>query len=502
MSSNTLLGLLTAALLLSGCATTFENQPLAAGRGNVERRSIDVSDPDRPLILVAISGGGSRAAALGWAVLRELRQFRYAAADGTWRPLTDDIAVVSSVSGGSVIAAHFVLEGAAGLDTFATDFLAPDNTRTLALEALNPFTWFSLAGSGGSRSQLVEQLFDRQLFKNQTFAALNQPGKPYLILNATDMASGEVFAFTPQRFDDICSDLDAQTISTGVAASAAVPVVFTPISMRNFSVDQCIGRPLPAWVNTRMKGRFAPYLNLDTFKLARYANDLRRGADGYRRIDYLYFLDGGLADNLGVHGLLEAVSSPNAAPIIAAKAGGGAAAAPGSLLMAINTGAVKKLVLLVINARADPANAIYQNPSRPGIVGMIGSVTSIPINSTSSSVAAQVEVLLSALNASGGGNGGAPGSPLFAGMKVYNMVIDFDQLRASDPAQRALRDEAKQIPTLWTITRPNLDVIEKVGTTLLYQHPCFQRLLEDLAIAAPFIDRAFAMMGCPQAMDK
>ncbi len=501
MASRSLPGLLAAALLLlSGCATTFENQPLASGASNPERRAVDVSNPDRPLILVAISGGGSRAAALGWAVLRELRQFRYAAADGTQRPLTDDIAVVSSVSGGSVIAAYFALEGTAGLDRFESEFLAPDNTRTLALEALNPITWFSLAGSGGSRSQLVERLFDRQLFKNRTFAALNQPGKPYLILNATDMASGEVFAFTPQRFDDICSDLDAQAISTGVAASAAVPVVFTPIAMRNFSVDHCIGRPLPPWVNTRMKGRYAPYLNLDTFKLARYANDLRRGPDSYRTIDYLYFLDGGLADNLGVHGLLEAVSSPNAAPIVAPKATG-PSGAPGNLLMAINTGAVRKLAVLVINARADPANAIYQNPSRPGIVGMVGSVTSIPIDSTTSSVAAQIDVLLSQFNGAGGGTGGAPGSPLFAGLKVYNMTIDFDQLRASDPVQRALRDEAKQIPTLWTITKPNLDVIEKAGTTLLHQHPCFQRLLADMSIAAPFVDPAFAKTGCPQAVD-
>ena len=45
----------TLALALSGCATRFENQPLAAGQGNAERRAVDASDPERPLILVAIS---------------------------------------------------------------------------------------------------------------------------------------------------------------------------------------------------------------------------------------------------------------------------------------------------------------------------------------------------------------------------------------------------------------------------------------------------------------
>ena len=135
---------LALALALSGCATRFENQPLAAGQGNSERRAVDASDPERPLILVAISGGGSRAAALGWTVLRELRQYRYSGPGGSSRALTDDIAVLSSVSGGSVIAAHFALDGAQALDRFESDFLAPDNTRSLGLEALNPVTWLAV----------------------------------------------------------------------------------------------------------------------------------------------------------------------------------------------------------------------------------------------------------------------------------------------------------------------------------------------------------------------
>jgi NTE family protein len=490
------LAALALALITTACATHFENQPLATGQQNPERRTVALQSPEQPLILVAISGGGSRAAALGWTVLRTLRDYSYTAADGSARRLTDDIAVVSSVSGGSVIAADFALNGADGLDRFEPDFLVPDNTRTLGVEALNPVNWVSLAVTGASRSQLVEQMLDRQLFHGQTFAALNQPGKPYLILNTTDMASGEVFAFTPSRFDDICAVFDSQAISTGVAASAAVPVVFTPIAFRDYAdTPACAGRPVPAWVDKRLTGAYAPYLNVDNFKLARYVNDLRHGPDHFRQIDYLYFLDGGLADNLGVHGLLEAVSSPYAAPLLAAAPAG--AATPGTLLNAINTGQVKKLVVLVINARADPADTVYQSDRRPGILGMINSVTSVPIDSTTSSVDAQIDLLLSALNAAGSAGGNA----LFAGLKVYNIQIDFDQLRANDPAQRALRDRAKAVPTLWTISHDNLAVIEQAGTALLHQHPCFQRLLLDLSIPAPFADRYFALNGCRQATD-
>jgi NTE family protein len=487
---------IAAVFALAGCAATrFENTPLAAGQINPERRAVDVSHPERPLILVAVSGGGSRAAALGWVVLRELRKFQYTA-NGQSRRLIDDIGVVSSVSGGSVISAHFALYGPEGLDRFEPDFLVPDNTRTLEVDAVNPVTWAKLAITGSSRIDLVEALFDQQLFKQKTFSDLNQPGKPYLILNATDMASGEVFAFTPGRFNDICADLDKQPISAGVAASAAVPIVFSPVALRNYSLTDCPNAPAPAWIANRLNGRFAPYVNLEQYKLARYANDLRYGKNSFREIKYLYLLDGGLADNLAIHGLLETISSPYAARAIVDQS----SATPGgeTILSALNKGAIRKLAVIVINARADPDNGIYTSATRPGVLGMIGSVTSIPIDSTTSSVSSQMSVLLDQLNAAGAGG---VGSPLFKGLNVYGIEIDFDQLRASDPKQRELSEKAKKIPTLWTISQDNREVLEQAGTLLLRQHPCFQRLLIDLKINADFVDPNFANMGCRQATD-
>jgi hypothetical protein len=53
--------------------------------------------------LVALLRNGSRAAALGWVVLSELRKFGYSAG-GELRSLAEDIAVISSVSGGGVMA--------------------------------------------------------------------------------------------------------------------------------------------------------------------------------------------------------------------------------------------------------------------------------------------------------------------------------------------------------------------------------------------------------------
>ena len=92
---------------------------------------------------------------------------------------------------------------------------------------------------------------------------------------------------------------------------------------------------------------------------------------------------------------------------------------------------------------------------------------------------------------------GAAAPPLFADLMVCGIEIDFDQLRANEPQQRALRDPAKATPALWTIIKPNLDLIEQVGAKPLHQHPCFQRWLSGLAKPPVFLDVTFAQTGCP-----
>lgn len=488
-----LIGLLSI-VALAGCASThFENVPLEAGKTNPERRVIDVSDSDRPIVLLAFSGGGSRASAMGWSVLQELNKYSYTS-KGRTHHLTDDVAVISSASGGSVIAADFALYGSDGLDNFKRDFLVPDNSRTLGIDAINPITWMKLAMTGSTRIDLVENLFDAQIFKNKTFADVNQPGKPYLIMNATDMATGNVFPFTPSRFDDICADLDRTALSTGAASSAAVPIIFSPVAFRNYSPSNCQGRAMPEWISNKLDKSLAPYINIDEYKLARYAYELRAGPNSISTPSYLYFLDGGLADNLAIHGLLETVSSPNAARIVADSH----SSEKGTILQAINAGKVRKIVVIVVNSGATPPATISQSPDVPGIVKMIGSVTSTPIDSTSDSVNAQMDALLQDLNAAGGGG---PNNPLFAGMKEYGVLVDFDLLRINDPAQRKLQSEVNLIPTSWTITADNLEHVNDAATLLLHQHPCFQRLLMDLHIQADFVQPNYAMMGCRQASD-
>src|SRR4051812_32299756 len=96
-------------LALAGCSVAPVDLPLKVGQANEERRELNLR-PERPMIIMSFSGGGSRATALAAAVTARLDAIRYETPSGR-RRLSQDIAVISSVSGGSVFAAWVGLNG-------------------------------------------------------------------------------------------------------------------------------------------------------------------------------------------------------------------------------------------------------------------------------------------------------------------------------------------------------------------------------------------------------
>src|SRR5690349_5151876 len=114
-----LLSLLLAGMVLAlgGCTTygVVDNLPLSPGRqGPVYSLSEFARDPQRHsgelTLAVAFSGGGTRAAALSYGVMQELRDTRVRI-DGKEQRLLDAINVISSVSGGSFTSAYYGLYG-------------------------------------------------------------------------------------------------------------------------------------------------------------------------------------------------------------------------------------------------------------------------------------------------------------------------------------------------------------------------------------------------------
>jgi NTE family protein len=275
---------------LSACATaTFNhasNMPEAPGALEeiAEPRSIAGSNA----IALSFSGGGMRAAAFSHGVLQGLAQT--ATADGD---LLDDVIFISSVSGGSLTAAYYGLHGREGLAQFRDDVLARDLESHMRVLPFLPSNIMHILG-GGLNDNFSAAL-DAQVFHGATFADMLRRPKPEIWIQATDLYNRVAFVFTPLTFSLICSDLPRYAVAEAVAASMAVPVVFSPVVLRTYP-EACRLR-LPA---SFLRIRYDP----DAPMLERAAEAAVRS---YREPEPARFIklgDGGLSDNLGVSTLL------------------------------------------------------------------------------------------------------------------------------------------------------------------------------------------------------
>jgi NTE family protein len=462
----------------------FPNRPLADGAANPPQADSIGTDPDAPLIMMMISGGGSRAAAVGLGVLEELAAVTYTVAGRDVR-LINQVKAISSVSGGSVLAAWFGLVGPERLEQLKDDFLARDNMARLEHEAANPLTWARLSFTGYTRTAALRDLLDEALFHGARFADLRRPGAPLIVINATDMASGEIFAFTPQRFNDICSDLDQMPISVGVSASAAFPIVLSPVSLRNYSYEDCKGAtPGGGWSTAELTLPLPRYLNPREYKRARYANALRNGLNAYQNEHYLHLLDGGLTDNQGIQSLIEALVSPHS---------------PARILEGINAGRARRIVMILVKAGYTMDNGIGSQPAVPGLLNVVNTVIGAPIASITARADDSLQDLVDTLNAAGASPIRASGKPLFASLHVYSISLNFDQFLAE---QRLLQRDVNHISTSWSLSSTQLQEAIDAGKLLLRQHPCFQRLIVDLKATPTLGDPDLARESCPYVDDR
>ncbi|MFN3954385.1 MAG: patatin-like phospholipase family protein [Pararhodobacter sp.] len=283
------------ALLLGGCAAT-DTGPINVLSSVPTRASThfmnDFGDDGALVVGVSFSGGGTRAAAFAYGVLREL-DAAVIDEDPRERSVTDSIHMVSGTSGGAVAAAYFGLRGPDGFHDFRERFLLQDVEASMRTAVASPVNLMR-AWSGGvnDRGSLADWL-DRNLFDRATFAAFEYPDAPTVWLTASDIFNGVPFIFTHDTFAALCSDLNQTRIADAVAASAAVPVVFAPIDMTADSPD--CGYRRPEWLERALVNRETPV------RLNAHA----RALDSYRRDDRLAtvrLLDGGLTDNIGVTG--------------------------------------------------------------------------------------------------------------------------------------------------------------------------------------------------------
>jgi NTE family protein len=236
-SRATLSTVVTLLLLLGGCATRQVNPPIAKydpGSGHEFGRQLWHQGNQQDLVILAFSGGGTRAAAFSYGVLEALRRIEIVTNSGRKTRMLDEVDVITGVSGGSFTALAYGLYGEKLFDQYEARFLKRNVQGELIARFLNPLNWGALSSTGWGRSELAAQLYDEILFNRATFADLYRAAGPMIAVSATDLTTGSRIDFVPDNFDVMCADLWPIRLSRAAAASSAVPVVLSPITINNY----------------------------------------------------------------------------------------------------------------------------------------------------------------------------------------------------------------------------------------------------------------------------
>ena len=295
------LGVLAALALfmLAACSSLSVpmNEPLQSAAGNTEYRLLDVNrlgGAESVLVLVALSGGGKRSAAFAHGVLRGMRDI-HVRPEGKDSTLIDEIDLLAGVSGGSFPAAHFGLYGSKSFETFPEEFLYRDVEAYIWGTFMLPWNWDWLFNPLVGTNDRMMQVYDRLMFHGATFADLARRGRPQVSINATDISFGRPFGFLPQTFDVICSDLASVPVAQAVAASNGFPVLFGPVTLRNYRGPECSLPPVvpqSAWERAR-----------DDLRASALLETLQRYSDP-EQVRWIHLMDGGISDNLALRVLL------------------------------------------------------------------------------------------------------------------------------------------------------------------------------------------------------
>ena len=214
----------------AGCTAHYPvNEPITSiNKEAGYRLGSEHSHPDQSeslTVIMAFSGGGTRAAAYSYGVLEALRDIEINW-EGQQRKLLHEIDSISSVSGGSFTAAYYGLFGERIFEDFEEKFLKKDVQGHLTSSFLNPFTWFTTGSEYYGRSDYAAKYYDEILFEGKTFGDMaKRTDTPLIQINATEVSSSTQFTFLQGMFDLLCSDLSAFPVSRAVAASSAVQLI-------------------------------------------------------------------------------------------------------------------------------------------------------------------------------------------------------------------------------------------------------------------------------------
>jgi NTE family protein len=217
---------------------------------------------------------------------------------------------------------------------YASRFLKRNIQGEILNRVLNPLNWPRLVVGPYGRSELAADYYDEILFGGKTFDDLAGLPGPFVLVTGTDLSTGGRLGFSQTDFDLLCSDVGKVRLSRAAAKSSAVPSVFSPVTFNNYG-GSC-GYRLPDYLEDilsppggeRPAGR----------ALLRFRE--MEGFQDSRSRPFVHLVDGGISDNLGIRGILEAMEEIEASR---------------TLRRALRRRDIQRRGVIVVNARSAPS---------------------------------------------------------------------------------------------------------------------------------------------------
>ncbi|WP_394697529.1 patatin-like phospholipase family protein [Pseudoxanthomonas japonensis] len=435
----------------TGCAHRIWNAPIGRQamddryefRNRLPKNSQDI------FVVLAFSGGGTRAASFSYGVLEALRDTTIKV-DGAQRRLLDEVDVITSVSGGSYTAAYYGLYGDRIFTEFKREFLNRDWQGELIRLAARPGSLVRTASGDYNRSDLVAAYLDRTLFAGATYRDLSQHDLPFIIINASDINNATTFSFIQQQFDFLCSDLAPYPVANAVMASSAVPGPFASMALRNY--DGCNERNQPWVADALAHDSFLERRRAVALALERYAIP--------DRMPVVRLVDGGVTDNLGVRGsMMSPVAHYGNVPEMS------------GAFTRDQLQRVRNVLVVIANAQVYTETDWSLQGREPGLTAMLQSSfdSALGILNTETVSLAKQGFLMweDHVNTMRG--------PDQAKVRVHFSILTFDQIESAD-----VRRRFNAMPTTFRLQPAQVDALVAQSRELLQKSPEFVEFLHDV----------------------
>ena len=433
-------------LILTAC---FRPNYNVEGINKTPSATHDIPQDNKTLVFVSLSGGGTRAAAMSWRALEELKKIPYPYIDKNGHKvestLADEIDYISGISGGSFAAAAWCLYKN-NMELFRKRFIERNIQGALLKKLfIPPSNGIKLISPYYDRINIASELYDNEVFDNKTFNDL--PTHPVLWINATHLALGARFTYDKIYFDYLNSDLSKYPVGYACAASSAFPILLSPITLKNYGD--------PTDLNEGIKYKIAKMNSRNNIEEDFYCRAREFYNDKANK--FMHLADGGLVDNQGLQAIINQFDTNG---IINKK-------------LNDRDDPLQRLIIINVNAGVSGNDDSCMKEDAPHINSVIEYTMVISMDMLSAKRWMKIktrceEVYKSKLDI-------VDKTKSFSLLeKPYTIEINFRNLNEED------RKKCNNLPTSFKLDTEQLDLIDRVVPVLVKEEPEIKRLMENL----------------------